>query len=156
MKLGSHEDALEDFNLLKLHERLCRLAQELRPERFRGLTWVDLRAASAMLVEESVQVPVKLMKQIMEKRIAPLHARRRRELVPTLLRVADCACSVGALVGLFQRLLFNKVLVTATMEGGSSSDLVAGVCAQSACDRWDRWTSSTSTTTERWSRPTLR
>ena len=78
MKLGSHEDTLEDFNLLKLHERRCRLAEELRPERFRGLTWVDLRAFLAMLVEESVQVPVKLMKQIMEKRIAPLHAHRRR------------------------------------------------------------------------------
>ena len=50
---------------------------------------------------------------------------------------------IAAMVGLFQRLLFNKVLVPAIMEGGSSSDLsssdlVAGVCAQSTCDRWDR------------------
>ena len=75
MKLGSHEDTLEDFNLLKLHERRCRLAEELLPERFRGLTWVDLRAFLAM---ESVQVPVKLMKQVLEKRIAPPHAHRRR------------------------------------------------------------------------------
>ena len=78
VKLGSHEDTLEDFNLLKLHERRYRLAQELRPRRFRGLTWVDLLAALATLVEESVQVPVKLMKQIVEKRIAPPHAHRRR------------------------------------------------------------------------------
>ena len=63
---------------------------------------------------------------------------KKKELVPTFLRVADCACSIAAMVGLFQRLLFNKVLVPAVVEGGSSSDLVAGVCAQGACDRWDR------------------
>ena len=65
-------------------------------------------------------------------------SQKKKELEPTFLRVADCACSIAAMVGLFQRLLFNKVLVPAIMEGGSSPDLVAGVCARSACDRWDR------------------
>ena len=47
-KLASHEDTLDDSNMLKLHEGRCRLAEQLRPERFRGLTWVDLRATLAM------------------------------------------------------------------------------------------------------------
>ena len=61
--------------------------------------------------------------------------KEKKELVPTFLRVADCACSIAAMVGLFQRLLFNKVLVPAIMEGGSSSDLVAGVCVCTECLR---------------------
>ena len=38
--------------------------------------------------------------------------------MPTAPRVEDCACSIAAKVGFFQRLLF---------EGESSSDMVAGV-----------------------------
>ena len=50
--------------------------------------------------------------------------------MPTSPRVTDCACSIAGKVGLFQRSLFNKILVAAIMEGESSSDTVAGVCAE--------------------------
>ena len=93
-----------------------------------------------------MQVPEKPMKQIMEKRV--LHIMRtggesrfadllsvtnpwvEGELVMTCRRVTDCDCSIAGKVGLFQRLLFNKVLVPTSMEGESSSDMVAGVCAE--------------------------
>ena len=144
--MASHKDTLDDSNMLKLHEGRCRLAEQLRRESFRGLTWVDLLAIFAMLAEGSVRVPEKLMKQIMEKRV--LHIMRtggesrfadlfehhdpllvEGELVPTSPRVTDCACSIAGKVGLFQRLLFSKILVPAIMEGESSSDMV-GRCVR--------------------------
>ena len=145
MKLASSVDTLDDSNLLKLHEGRCRLEQ-VRPERFRGLTWVELRAILAMLAEESVQVAEKLMEQTMEKRV--FHIMRARgesrfsdllivtnswvdgELVPASPRVPDCFCLIAAKVGLLQRLLFNKIVVPAIMEGESSLGVVAGVCAE--------------------------
>ena len=122
------------------------LRRQLRLERFRGLTWVDLHAIWEMLSEESVQIFEKLMKQIMEKRV--LHIMRtgggsrfadllsvtspwvEGDLLPTSLRVTGCVCSIAGEVGFFQRLLFNKILVLDIMEGESSEDMVAGVRAE--------------------------
>ena len=61
--------------------------------------------------------------------------------VPTSPRVADCVCPFADKVGLFQRLLFNKILVPTIMEGESSSNMVAGVCTK--CLRSLGQTSST-------------
>ena len=88
-KLASHEDTLNDSNMLKLHEGRCRLAEQLGPERFRGLTSVDLRAFLAMLAEESVQIPEKLMKQIMEKRVLPIRRTGGESRFADLLSVTN-------------------------------------------------------------------
>ena len=120
VKLASNEDTLDESNLLKLREGRCRHAEHVRPERFRGLTRTDLRAILAMLAEESVQVPEKLMKQIMEQRVFHIIRTGGESRVADLLivmnpsvegelpRVADCVCLLAARVRLFQRLLFNK------------------------------------------------
>ena len=42
----------------------------------------------------------------------------------------DCACSIAGKVGLFQRLLFNKILVPCHHGRESSADMVTGVCAE--------------------------
>ena len=141
-KLASHEDTLDDSNMLKLHEERCRLAEQLRPERFRRGTWVDLRVLHIMSTGG-------------ESRFADLLSVTNPwvegELLSRSPRVTDCACSIAGKVVLLQRLLFNKILVPAIMEGESRADMVAGVCAECT-----DVASSTSATAVRRSRAKLR